>query len=442
MALEEVAVRRLGAGETFAPRFSMDQIESELPDSMHQRMGTARTYLNELSQNGKLSALKWGVLELVARETPGFAERLNLAAPSQVKAAAVSAGTQATQQRMAGQMPAAVPVVRHAIQNATATSGGRRPRINDIIEIGNNRYIQYSSLERERDFSQIDRPGSLEGAEQGIKRIVGTRFGDGNGRRLEALGRINGDVVIHPEEVLQLWHGDGIWDRNGREGSSMNIDLLRGKMPSAQVLARGSGRLSREEGALVSAYRYGGLHASAAERALQRQALSRYYELAEGRQRADKADNVFEMFGNFIDPYLSDSAVASPRSIYRGDVVPLEWHANTANLGSTMNLSQTNDGVGSFSIEPFQAYRYSMMKRDGRLEKAIDRSSSGEVIRRITEVIPRKGSQLPVINGDPWAEGKSELLHPLASGQLKLRSSNQIYNAAEPEIPLIWQVYS
>jgi hypothetical protein len=146
------------------------------------------------------------------------------------------------------------------------------------------------------------------------------------------------------------------------------------------------------------------------------------------------------MFGNFVNPYLSDTAVASPEFLYRGDVVPAEVAA-AYRPGDGLRLSQTRAGVGSFSVEPFQAYRYASMKRDGRLERALSDSPSGLAVRRITEVRPKEGSLLPVINSDASREGKSEVLHPLVSSDLKMVSQRQIFNAAEPQIPLIWQVF-
>jgi len=128
-AKNPVALRRLSQGESFHPSFSMDEIDTALPDSMHYSMSTARNYIKILHDTKQLTPLKWGVLDVIAQETPGLAEKLNLAMPSQTRVAAVSEGTRAVQgrpaQRMAGS-PAVVAAVRQSAASAPA-----RPQVRD-----------------------------------------------------------------------------------------------------------------------------------------------------------------------------------------------------------------------------------------------------------------------------------------------------------------------
>jgi len=90
-------------------------------------------------------------------------------------------------------------------------------------------------------------------------------------------------------------------------------------------------------------------------------------------------------FGNFVDPYLPESSVVKPEAIYRGDVVPVEAMRGTGQLGGLNLYGSQRTGAASYSIEPFQAYRYSMMKRDGRLDRALRDSPSGQAVRRIAQ---------------------------------------------------------
>jgi hypothetical protein len=160
-------------GETFKPSVPLEKLEELFPDGTHRNIKAAREYVGILQVTGQLTENKWGVLERVSGEVDGFAQALNLYEPaaSQVKAAAVSAGVQAAQQtmaeqaprvrypvirreaantagqsvqqRMAGQMPAAVPAVARAIQNATpagsATQWSLRQGISDGPRIGRGR---------------------------------------------------------------------------------------------------------------------------------------------------------------------------------------------------------------------------------------------------------------------------------------------------------------
>ncbi len=430
-------VRRLSAGEQFKPAFGMDRLDAEFPDSMHRKMKYARDYIRILNDTGELTAGKWGVLDELADAVPSFAARLNLQAPSQVKAAAIPAATQAVRQRMAGD----------AIRQY-ATSRARSPVLLPTVDeirrfSGGSQFAVFNRSFRDLDFSPIEKPGSFEGAIEGIRRIPGrTEYVDPARKiALADTSLRNGSVLYHPDDIESLWTGHPTWDTSAAaEGAYLNIESLKGKILDAHILKRGAGRLTPEDGALIADYRYGGLHSSPQSRARQREALNYYHELARGKQRADKADDIFEMFGNFVNPYLSDTAVASPEFLYRGDVVPAEVAA-AYRPGDGLRLSQTRAGAGSFSVEPFQAYRYASMKRDGRLERALSDSPSGLAVRRITEVRPKKGSLLPVINSDASREGKSEVLHPLVSSDLKMVSQRQIFNAAEPQIPLIWQVF-
>lgn len=400
------ALRRLGDNEVFSPAIPLDQLANELPLGLHPKMKYAHNYINILSETGSLTDAKWGVLQEIAREVPDLARKLNLVEEAQ------SASTQ----RMAG------TALR---QFAAVRSRGLGPSVIDRVREGTRELAIFDPDQREVDFTRIARPGSELGVQTALRRMSGSMATGG----FQEIGDLNQPPgfgsVIYGSDAIGLVHPF--------EGA------LRGK---SRISAEDLGRLPSSDSRRIADYMRRGLHVGGLERLLQMESLGRLHELAQGKNRADKADNFLEMFGNFVMPYLPESQVATPRSIYRGEVIPVEVLGKSGR-GQWMDLEGgMNSRAASYSVEPYQAYRYSMMKKDGRLARALADSPSGEAVRRITQVRLAPEEQVAVLNPDLNLEGKSEVVYPTFAMSKRLAGEWQVYNAAEPEIPLIWQLYS
>jgi hypothetical protein len=204
----------------------------------------------------------------------------------------------------------------------------------------------------------------------------------------------------------------------------------------------GYGRMSQADIAVIEEYVRRGLWADPESRVQMDAAKSSLMKEAIEKQKADTGKDIFRMLGNAVMPHLDDRAVAKSLRLYRGDVVPLELAARSK-LGSTYHPNEERfiPKPVSYSLEPFQAYRYTQFNKDGRREKAMRASPSGRAAKRIIEVKMPRGALAPVLNADYAEKGTSELLYPSVDWKLKLAERTQLYNAADPEVPLIWDLY-
>ena len=286
----------------------------------------------------------------------------------------------------------------------------------------------YSFAERPRyDFSSIDKKGSVEGVVEGLRRISG-------GVAQELLPEsVTSTAFLDNPVQFRGW----INDMQGKYSvfTGQGVKGLAGQGISY-------GRMMPSEIALLQEYMRRGLWMDARSAAGMDAAKESLMREAIEKQRADKADDMWRMLGNAVRPHLDDRAVASGLTLYRGDVVPLEMAAKVR-MGDFYGTGMSSGSVPlSYSIEPFQAYRYTQFNRDGRKEKAQASSPSGQVVKRIIELETPASQYVPVLNPDYAARGNSEFLYPTLDFDLVLTGREQVYNAADPAVPLLWEMYS
>ncbi len=307
-------------------------------------------------------------------------------------------------------------------QWATPRGGVRRPKANPI-DIGSGETWYSFDGAPQYDFSPLGHnKGSVEGVVEGMSRISGKVINDW------LPDEVASSVIDMSDFRSEIEKERSKFLNQGRKG-------LAGR-------GIGYGRMSSADIAVIEEYVRRGLWADEEAKGQMEAAKKSLMREANEKRKADEGKDMFRMLGNAVMPHLDDRAVAKDLILYRGDVVPLELAARSR-VGAAYHPYDERfiPNPMSYSLEPFQAYRYTQFNKDGRREKAMSASPSGRAAKRIIEVRMPEGALAPVLNPDYAEKGTSELLYPSVDWKLALKERQQVYNASDPGVPLIWDVY-